>query len=54
MEIWVKCINLMDATILAILRVPVLSVFLVGSTMLAMLGLFLLLKDAASGRNSRK
>lgn len=45
---------LFDDTIRAMLSVPLLAFFLVGMLTLAALGLFLMLKDAASGQERRK
>ena len=54
MYTFVRMMELMDKTILAILGCEVLAIFLVGSLVLAILGIFLLLKDAASDRNRKK
>lgn len=43
-----------DDTLRAMLGVPLLSFFLVGLLVFAALGLFLMLKDAASGQDRRK
>lgn len=45
---------LFDDTIRAMLSIPLLSFFLAGMLALAALGLFLMLKDAASGQGRRK
>lgn len=53
MELFVALVGLMDDTIMALLGVPVLAIFLVGSLLCSVLGVFLVLKDAARGRNGR-
>lgn len=53
MDIFISFLGLMDATILAMLEVPILAFFLVGSLATAAIGIFILLKDAAAGRSSR-
>lgn len=49
----VGVLGLFDGTIKALLGVPVFAFFLGGMLLFAVLGLILLLKDAASGRNRR-
>lgn len=46
-------LSLLDLTIRAILSVPIFAVFMGGFVMAAMLGLFLLIKDASGGRGRR-
>ena len=53
MEIFLAFMGLMDDTIIALLSVPVMAIFLVGSMVLACVGVFLLLKDAAGGSKRR-
>lgn len=53
MDFLLAVLGMMDDTIMALLEVPILSFFLGGSVILAIVGLFLLLKDAAGGRNRR-
>jgi len=47
-------LNLFDSTLRAMLGIPLLGFFLSGMLTLAALGLFLMLKDAASGQDHRK
>lgn len=53
MEIFTAFLGLFDSTIAAMMEVPILAFFLVGSLVLAVVGVFLMLKDAARGRNPR-
>ena len=46
-------LGLLDSTIRALLGIPIFAFFLSGSLLFAVLGLLLLLKDAASGRVRR-
>ena len=50
MDIFVACMGLLDDTIMALLTVPVFSIFRIGSLALAGVGLFLILSKAARGR----
>ena len=50
MEIFLYCIGMLDAVILALLEVPVLSLFLIGCLVAACVGIFLMLSKAARGR----
>ena len=50
MEAIMVILGFIDGTILLILDQPVLRVFLVGLLMLAVLGLVILLKEAAGGK----
>lgn len=47
-------LGLFDDTLRAMLSIPLLSFFLAGMLTFAALGLFLMLKDAASGQGRRK
>lgn len=49
-----SALSLFDNTLRAMLAIPLLSFFLAGMLALAALGLFLMLKDAASGQGRRK
>jgi len=49
-----ETLSLFDNVLRAMLSVPLLAFFLAGMLTFAALGLFLLLKDAASGQNRRK
>lgn len=53
MDIVLSFLGLMDSTIFAMMEIPVLAFFLVGSLAVSVLGVILLLKDAARGRNAR-
>ncbi|MBQ7001998.1 MAG: hypothetical protein IJN67_13335 [Oscillospiraceae bacterium] len=50
MEVFLAFIGLMDDTIMAMLGVPVLAVFLVGSLAAVGVGVFLMAADLARGR----
>jgi ABC-type xylose transport system permease subunit len=47
-------LGLFDGTLRALFGVPVFALFLAGYLLLAVLGLFLLLKDAAAGKRWRR
>lgn len=49
MELFLAVLGLMDDTLLAALEAPVIGVLLTGYLVLALLGMFLALKDAAGG-----
>lgn len=51
MEIFSSILGLMDSTIMAMLEIPILALFLIGSFTIAVVGLCLMLRDAASGRH---
>lgn len=53
MELFAALLGLMDSTIFAMMQVPILAFFLVGSLVTAVLGVFIVLKDAARGRSGR-
>ena len=53
MEIFTSFLGLMDSTIIAMMQIPILALFLIGSLMLAVIGLFILIRDAAKGRSLR-
>lgn len=50
MDVFTKVLSIMDSTIIAMLGIPVLSIFLVGSLVLAGVGIFIMLSNAARGR----
>lgn len=54
MEFLLAVIGLLDATIVAMMGVELLAFFLVGSLILACVGLFLLLSRAAQGKRQEK
>lgn len=49
-----SALSLFDNTLRAMLSIPLLSFFLAGMLTFAALGLFLMLRDAASGQGRRK
>lgn len=49
-----SALTLFDNTLRAMLTIPLLSFFLAGMLAFAALGLFLMLRDAASGHGRRK
>lgn len=50
MNIFKYILDLMDGTITAMLDVPILAIFLVGSLVLAGVGVFLMVANTARGR----
>lgn len=50
MDVFIALIGLMDDTIMAMLGIPVLAVFLVGSLVAVGVGVFLMAADLARGR----
>lgn len=54
MELFLALLALMDDTIVALLGVPVFNILLSGSLILATLGVFLMLKDTATGQRQRR
>ena len=50
MELFVAIMGLMDETIMAMLKVPVLAVFMVGSLATVGFGVFLMAADVARNR----
>lgn len=53
MDFILGVLGLLDGTIKALLTIPLFAVFLSGLLMFAVLGLCLLLKDAAGGKGRR-
>lgn len=49
-----SALSLFDDTLQAMLSIPLLAFFLAGMLAFAALGLFLMLRDAASGQGRRK
>lgn len=49
-----SALTLFDNTLRAMLSIPLLAFFLAGELTLAAVGLFLMLRDAASGHGRRK
>jgi len=49
MEIFNAVLSLMDSTIMAMLDIPIIALFLIGSFTIAVVGLCLMLRDAAGG-----
>ena len=52
MEVFLKVLGMMDDAIIAMLDVPILAIFLVGSLVTAGVGVFLMVSDAARGRRT--
>lgn len=50
MDVFTKVLSIMDSAIIAMLDVPILAIFLVGSLVLAGVGIFIMLSNAARGR----
>lgn len=50
MDVFIRVLNIMDDTIIAMFDVPILAIFLVGFLVLAGVGVFLLVSDVARGR----